>query len=340
MIALDASLPGEVLYLRPSMIKFEGSDARDIEICGGAYTPLPMRLNRQLIKIMEDLGVRNSFFLRLQRREVARLRGVMNSVHDASTFLRKQDIGNVVHLSWMLGELARYNLDFRQDPFLVNVLELGMLIELRKLKHKASIPVPKGLHLHGIMDETGYLKEGQIFVVFLEEGVPKVLVKNDVVISRAPALHPGDVQVVNAVNVPINSNLRNLHNCVCFSQHGSRDLPSMLSGGDLDGDLYYVMWEDDGKINRRRLCEPADYPRVEPIDIGRQFNVHDMTDFFIKYMEYDQLGRIAVQHQILADQRPDGTFDPDCIRLAELHSTAVDFAKTGLEVSPRPRSAT
>ena len=58
-----------------------------------------------------------------------------------------------------------------------------------------------------------------------------------------------------------------------------------------------------------------------------------MTGFFIQFMENDQLGRIATLHQILADQKERGTMDPDCIRLAEMHSTAVDFSKTGVPVS-------
>jgi hypothetical protein len=40
-----------------------------------------------------------------------------------------------------------------------------------------------------------------------------------------------------------------------------------------------------------------------------------------------------MSHQILADQKPLGTLDPDCKKLAELHSTAVDFSKTGIAVS-------
>jgi hypothetical protein len=46
MISLDTRLQEDALLLRPSMIKFSGSDASDIEICGAAYRPLPMYLNR------------------------------------------------------------------------------------------------------------------------------------------------------------------------------------------------------------------------------------------------------------------------------------------------------
>jgi hypothetical protein len=78
---------------------------------------------------------------------------------------------------------------------------------------------------------------------------------------------------------------------------------------------------------------PADYPRVPPVDIGRQVEPSDMQDFFLQFMETDQLGKIAVLHRIFADLKEGGTLDQDCITLAELHSTAVDFSKTGIPVS-------
>ena len=72
MIALDSRLEGEALVLRPSMIKFDGSNKIDIEICESAYKPLPAFLNRQFIKILEDMGVPDKFFLDLQAKEVDR----------------------------------------------------------------------------------------------------------------------------------------------------------------------------------------------------------------------------------------------------------------------------
>ncbi len=57
-------------------------------------------------------------------------------------------------------------------------------------------------------------------------------------------------------------------------------------------------------------------------------------------MQNDALGRIATLHLTLADQRELGTFDTDCITLASLHSTAVDFSKTGIPVSADPMPST
>ena len=330
MISLDSRLEGDALRLRPSMIKFDGSSSTDLELCGGAYKPLPMFLNRQFIKILEDLGVEDSFFLHLQRKEVDRLRMITQSPFNASTFLQRQSIGDAVHLPWFINKLSSLNLDFRNDEFLRDVLEMSVLIELRRLKHKTRIPVEKGYHLHGLMDETGILEEGQVFCSVMVEGMVNVITGKDLVITRAPALHPGDIQLVDAVTVPEDSPLRWLHNCICFSQKGARDLPSQLGGGDLDGDTYYLMWDKKAKL--KRVVKPADYPRVTPIDIGRMVNRNDMTDFFVRFMEQDQLGRIATLHQIMADQKDDGTLDPHCIILAELHSAAVDFSKTGIPV--------
>lgn len=45
--------------------KFESQGAWNLEICGAAFKPLPMKLNRQLIKILEDLGVPAEVFLDL-----------------------------------------------------------------------------------------------------------------------------------------------------------------------------------------------------------------------------------------------------------------------------------
>lgn len=179
------------------------------------------------------------------------------------------------------------------------------------------------------MDETGFLKEGEVFCMTrTEEGI--FILQGRVAVTRSPALHPGDVQYATAVNVPAESPLKALYNSVVFSSKGERDLPSQLSGGDLDGDLYNII--HDTTLYPTRIAEPADYPTQTPIDIRREVDKEDMTDFFIQFMENDQLGRIATTHQILADQKPAGTFDPDCRLLADLHSTAVDFSKTGIPV--------
>jgi hypothetical protein len=127
--------------------------------------------------------------------------------------------------------------------------------------------------------------------------------------NSSPALHPGDIQLATNVIPPYGHPLRSLKNCVVFSQKGKRDLPSQLSGGDLDGDIYNIIWDEYAVQNCKRIFEPADYPRVEPKNIGRVVQREDITAFFVEFMKTDNLGLIAVKHMILADQKDAGTVD-------------------------------
>lgn len=329
VISLDTRLEGAALRLRPSMIKFGGTTAANIEICGAAIKPLPMYLNRQLIKILEDLHVPDQAFLDLQTEAVERLRMTTLSAVNAASFLERNYIGKPARLSWLIRKLWGIGFNFNDDDFLRNTLELAVLVQLRELKHRTRIRVEKGVTVYGIMDETEFLEEGEIYC-YIHTETGGSLLTGSVVITRSPALHPGDVQCVTAVDAPGNSPLRALHNVVVFSSKGHRDLPSMLSGGDLDGDLYNIIYDDT--LYPKQLSRPADYPTARPIDIQRPVERGDMTDFFIKFMENDNLGLIATLHQIMADQKDLGTFDPVCVYLAGLHSTAVDFSKTGIPV--------
>lgn len=139
MISLDSRLEGDSLCLRPSMIKFEGALEHNIEICGAGHRPLPMYLNRQLIKILEDLGVPERVFLDLQAVAVEKLRMTAESPVNAANFLQRNDIGKSSKLSWLIRKLVDLNVLFSDDDFLRNTLELAVLVQLRELKHRELI---------------------------------------------------------------------------------------------------------------------------------------------------------------------------------------------------------
>lgn len=203
-------------------------------------------------------------------------------------------------------------------------------IQLRQIKHKGRIPIPEAATLYGTVDETGRLKEGEVYVAMRDTSGKKIIREGIAAITRAPALHPGDVQMVRCIHVSTGP-LIHLHNCIVFSQHGARDLASMLSGGDLDGDKFNIIF--DPTLWPKRTYQPADYPRLDPIDIGRTVEASDMADFFLKFMETDVLGYICNTHMQVADQKDDGTISNECVILAGMASTAVDYSKTGIPVS-------
>lgn len=340
LLVFDPTLQGKSICVRQeSMMKFPSRDHRELGICDAASRPLRLVLNRQMIKILEDMGTSDSWFLALQNDALEFLRGVTATALNTSTFLKYQDIGSAINLSSFIKQLHMMGINYRGDAFLKSVVEHVVLRELRLLKHKAWIPVPKGVTLFGVMDETGFLKEGEVYVCFDErrgksgELMDATLVDGPIIVTRSPALHPGDIQNVRMVTPPLGHALKRLRNCIVFSQKGTRDLPSQLSGGDLDGDLYNVIWD-----NRARPAggfAAADYARVAAPSLDREITRHDIADFFIDFMKSDILGLIAIRHQVLADVQDEGTADPACIKLAELHSTAVDYSKTGIPVDWR-----
>ncbi|KAK4183734.1 RNA dependent RNA polymerase-domain-containing protein [Podospora australis] len=339
MLSLDTRLEGNVICVRDSMTKFESDERSFLEICDMAYKPIPMVLNLQLIKILEDMGAPDCWFLELQDQEVRRLRAITATVYNTASYLRIHSICEGVRLYAILRQAEDMGIDYRRDTFLRNAIEAILLKELKLLKHKGRIPVRKGITLFGVLDETGFLKEGEIYVTFKNnpnqdrhsDPPPKF---NPVIVTRSPALHPGDIQLATNMVPPEGHPLAALCNCVVFSQKGSRDLPSQLSGGDLDGDIFNIIWDQE-VVSEVRTFSAANYPRTHPME-------SDMTveDFFVEFMKADKLGVIANRHKIVADYKDSGTRHDDAIKLAELHSNAVDFSKTGRPVElkelPRP----
>ena len=85
--------------------------------------------------------------------------------------------------------------------------------------------------------------------------------KGKVLVSRNPCTHPGDVRLLEAVDgIP---ELEHLVNVVVFPSTGERPLCNMMAGGDLDGDVYFVCWDQMilEHINEESMKAPATYTK-------------------------------------------------------------------------------
>lgn len=102
-----------------------------------------------------------------------------------------------------------------------------------------------------------------------------------VVVTRSPALHPGDVQIARNTLPPDGHPLAQHRNCLVFSMWGSRDLPSQLSGGDLDGDVFHVIWDPEVVDAVTTYPPPPDYPRIPPLELDRPVTLADIADFSV-----------------------------------------------------------
>lgn len=332
VLCLDKTLKGNIIRLRRSMIKFE-TGYTDLEIANKAKM-LPFFLNRQIIVILETLGVPPGNLMMLQEKEIQRLKIASADFDEASKLFERYALGTAARLPKILSTLKKEGMDLVFDmPFFRKLRELAVLHALKQIKYNARIPVERSWKLIGVMDEFGYLNEREIYVCLRDEsGNDECLIGNTLV-TRSPALHCGDIQIVRAVG-PVSSShpLSALYNCVVFSSAGTRPIPNQLSGGDLDGDLFDI--SQNVLLIPPRCESPANYDSVTPRE-SEDCSMDAVHKFFLDYILNDNLGLICTRHAIIADRSPSGVRDPDCIKLSELASIAVDFPKTGIPANIR-----
>jgi RNA-dependent RNA polymerase len=138
----------------------------------------------------------------------------------------------------------------------------------------------------------------------------------DVLVTRNPCTHPGDLRVLTAVDRP---ELRHLVNVIVFSTLGERPNCQMMAGGDLDGDVYFVSWDRDllKYLTPENMMEPASY--VKPTVLKEKPDSETLADYFVFYLERDVLGKLANMHLALCDLKGrDGPKDEGCLHLAHL----------------------
>ncbi|KAJ5510324.1 RNA-dependent RNA polymerase eukaryotic-type [Penicillium expansum] len=281
-----------------------------------------------------------------------KLNGMLGSFHRAMcndskaiNLLQKYIDPNQTTLT--LAQMVSDGFRRNEEPFANTMLELWKSWHLKHLKEKAKIAIDQGANLLGVMDETGVLKGyfknalprrgasyaqklaalPEIFVQIcrLEGNGEYEVIEGLCILARNPSLHPGDIRVVQAVNRP---ELQGLRDVVVLPQTGDQDIASMCSGGDLDGDDYLVIWDPD-LIPAKWFVECMDYKGSKAPDLDHDVTVDEITSFFVTYMKNDCLPRIAHAHLAWADRLPKGVWEEKCIRLAQLHSDAVDYNKSG-----------
>jgi regulator of nonsense transcripts 1 len=105
----------------------------------------------------------------------------------------------------------------------------------KREEQRCRILIPQSRLLFGVCDSWNVLKEGECAVrVTMEgDGQPNILKGMEVLVTRNPCLHPGDLQKFKAVE---KQELAHLVDCIVFPTRGRRPSADLMSGGDLDGD--------------------------------------------------------------------------------------------------------
>ncbi|CAB4262656.1 unnamed protein product [Prunus armeniaca] len=299
VVAVDPTL-SKKLALRDSMCKYQSNNATLDVLAWSRYQAC--FLNRQVITLLSTLGVPNHVFVKKQKQALKQLEGVLADP------LRAQEALEIIFQGVFTNALKEmlvcgYKPD--AEPFLSLMLQAFCASKLVELRSKTRIFVPDGRSLMGCLDETRTLEYGQVYVQCSRRKIfgcnrsdtssdDNFIVRGKVVVAKNPCLHPGDVRVLEAVNVPA---LHHMVDCVVFPQKGKRPHPNECSGSDLDGDFYF-----------------------------------EVEESFTNFIVNDNLGIICNAHIVFADREHWKASSASCIELAHLNSHAVDSPKTGVVV--------
>lgn len=115
-----------------------------------------MYLNRPLIKILEDMGALPSAFNALQERALHTLHFITTHPINAARFLEHNLIGQAARVPNLIRAMNKILINFRDDHFLRDVVELAALVQLRDLKHRARMPIENGVTLMALLTRLVY----------------------------------------------------------------------------------------------------------------------------------------------------------------------------------------
>ncbi|KAL7715656.1 RNA-dependent RNA polymerase [Entamoeba marina] len=308
VVSVDCTDETENIYFRPSQIKIDAlpkitQPLRVVQVPEFHHG----RMNEQLALGLEYLQIPTENFLVV-----------------ADNYLKRMCIS------------SSRNSEILDEPFVHSTL---LLLKIAILQQKGSFmkfDIPESASLMGVMDESGLLNEGEVFIqtTSFSDNIPS----DKLLIVKFPATHPGDFVIFNNVRDRIlkqqhegYERLKYFKDVVVFSSKGKRSDPSKLAGGDLDGDEYLIIW------NKRFL--PADHIKCHPPACYDSEKVH-----LEKFLEFDDMKRAFINqlHSKYVLSQISTHHKQSCINtglcsevtksLSNLISIAVDSPKTGAEI--------
>ncbi|KAJ2987432.1 hypothetical protein NUW58_g4511 [Xylaria curta] len=309
VVTLDPTMkdPRTLLKFRKSMKKFSGG--------GDLSFSVPYvygHLNDEVVILLHSLGILAETLLKKQEQHFEFLDQASKDPRVAFRFLcyiNRPELAEKV----LMESLDTARPEIRK---LINA-EKGKMLNKRDTQ-RCRILVPKSRLLYGVCDAWDVLKEGECHVKITtdENGLPQTLKNAHVLVTRNPCLHPGDLQKFKVVYRP---ELSHLVDCIVFPVRGKRPSADMMSGGDLDGDTFFVCWDED--LMPSKLSDPALYPAGPEPASFKSITDDDRLQFFAQYSS-TSLGR--VKNLYLDWAKVKGPMAQECQELNRLFSQCVD----------------
>ncbi|KAL9615082.1 MAG: hypothetical protein Q9167_000505 [Letrouitia subvulpina] len=313
VLMLEPRLKGQIqAQFRDSMKKFTGGDDLSFSVVEHSKPYSFGVLNDEIILLLSALGVPDANIMRKQESYLQFLSDATRVPEDAFRFLSFVD-------ETVLAERVLLEGIESVQPSIEKLVNREYNKTLNKRdEQRCRILIQQSRLLFGVCDLRNVLKEGECVIRITTEGdgTPRAIVGTEVVVTRNPCLHPGDIQKFRAVQC---LDLSHLVDCVVFSTKGRRPSADLMSGGDLDGDKFFVCWDPD--VIPPKVAEAAHYQGgKEPVNF-KPITDDDRLVYFARYTNAS-LGRVKNLYMDWA--RLNGPMCSQCQELNHLFSRCVD----------------
>ncbi len=292
MLVVDPHLTGSTykVVFRKSMKKFTTSDTLEIEVIR-TTSYMNCYLNRQIITLLDSHGVDAAVFLSLQAEMLDRLRNANINPEEARSLLQMHFRRRVAKETEAI--IRKHPKIALEDHYIQGIINAIKAQHIRELETRARVHVEEGCCLIGGLDEYEVLQPRQVFIQYTPPNSTTPIIKTGkVMVAKFPCLHPGDILLLEAVN---HAALHHINNMIIFPQKGDRPLPNQTAGSDLDGDIYFITWQES--LFPAQQIEPMDYTAPDPPrESTPEHMIEDVIKFFGKYIINDNLGKISTAH--------------------------------------------
>lgn len=313
----------EFIELRPSQEKFNLKNIKiegePFEVCDYSKF-IPLFLNKQIILLLSTLS---------KNRE--EINNVIFKKYKEYLSLLFDDESNLKLISFscirnIVFEMLKFNFNSTNNNFVYELSKCNKNILIKNIINKHHIYLKYGAYVIGSSDEFGYLKEDECFLR-IEDDINNVYVtlNKKCIITKCPCIHPGDIRIVTFVdNYDIYSKYPNT---LIFNTRGNRPLPDQISNSDLDGDCYFIIYDDD-IIQNIEMKDPSNFKSGE---IKEKLNIgfEDIIEYFCHFSLKNNLGLVADTHLSISDASKNLCNDEKSIELTEKYYMALDAPKTG-----------
>lgn len=329
----------EGLQIRPSMEKFTwkrtGPHPLGIVEKGFSRPNEFGSLNKQYIMLLSALGIPDKVFLQKQEQYFRELKDITTKPEVAFKYLcasgEFQLAEQFLKTGQINGKIKKSLEHFRnrvREPQQSKPNPLHKAGKSAALKLK--IPIEQSRNVYGVCDPSANLKPKTVFFQPTIRGSPIILNDMKVVVAKNPCYHPGDIRVLQCTDVP---ECHHLVDCIVFPTQGRRPHADEIAGSDLDGDKFFVCWDND--LVPKREMSPCQYPAAKPFKRSSPSR-EDFLKYFARYNNAT-VSKLDGLFDRWADSK--GINSTECKAVAALFSRAIDAAKTGEKVRIPPSIA-